>query len=204
MTEPAPGRCPPAWRSQGLQAGVGRATAPVTARLPQVCPATLLLQGTPAVTVHSCHRSSCTQPLKLAAWSVSHLSWVGSGRHSCCRALHFKEGHLGRGRALAGPDLPTPQGTCTHPEAPGWAMHATVHSLKACQACLSLNTMGQDRTLTKVQIPALHPGRAGLGRIEGPKVRGTGPRGSASGIAPTQASSQENLIFSSFFFLEKK
>lgn len=196
---------PPSLEGQGCRQVWGEPRPPVTARLPQVCPATLSYCRAPtAVTVHSCHRSQLHQPLKLAAlvcvppqlgrlWKAQLLQEPSTS----------KKATSAEAALLRGQTSPPPQGTCTLAQKPQAGPCTQQALTQGLPSHLSLNTMGQDRTLTKVLVPALHPRTSRTGE-DGAKVRGTGPRGSASGIAPTQASSQRISFSPVFSFLEKK
>lgn len=191
---------PPSLEGQDCRQVWGEPRPPVTAWLPQVCPASLSYYRAPtAATVHS-----CTSPSNWLPWSASHLSWVGSGRHSCCRSPPPQRRPTAAEAALLrGQTSPPPQGTCTLAQKPQAGPCTQQALTQGLPSHLSLSTMGQDRTLTKVLVPALHPRTSRTGE-DGAKVRGTGPRGSASGISPTQASSQRISFSPVFSFLEKK
>ena len=119
MIRPAPRRwawvAAPHLQARDCRQVWGEPQPPVTAQLPQVHPATLSYYGAPAaVTVHS-----CTRPSNWPPWSLSHLSWAGSGSHSCCRSPPpQKRPTAAKAALLQSQTSPSPQGACTLAQKP--------------------------------------------------------------------------------------
>lgn len=199
MIEPAPGRCPPAWRAR-TAGRCGESHGPCHCLVtPGVPCLSLLLQGT-----HSCHRSQLHQPLKLAALVCVPPQLGGLWKAQLLQEPSTSEkAHRRRGRAPAGPDLPTPtRHLHTCPEAPGWAMH----------------TAGTHSRLAKPPLFKHHGTRSNPDKSSRPRAppqdkQDWGGRGQGEGHRPERLSIwdlpnsglfPENLIFSGFFFFGKK
>ena len=204
MTEPAPGRCPPAWRARAAGRcgeshgplslpGYPRCALPLslTTGHPQLSPFT-------AATVHS-----CTSPSNWPPWSVSHLSWVGSGRHSCCRSPPLQRRPPRPRPRSCGARPPTPtRHLHTCPEAPGWAMHtAGTHSRLAKPPLFKHHgtRSNPDKSSRPYSPPQDEQDWGGWGQGEGHR-----PERLSIWDRPNSGLFPENLIFTSFFFFGKK
>ena len=144
--------------------------------------------GAPAaVTVHS-----CTSPSTWLPCSPCPLSRAGSGSHGAAGALPLREGPPWPRPRSCRADLPIPaRHLHTCPEAPGWAMHTVgTHSRLA-------KPPGQDRSLTKVLIPTVHP-------EDGAKVRGQAREAQGLGSPQLRPLPRDSHFLRFFLFWKKK